>query len=294
MNCILFIYNPVAGMGRVKKNLFEIVDFYDTNNCIVTLCPVWKLNDYYEKLGIESGRYDRIVCSGGDGTLNIVVSFMKQKNISVPIAYVPSGSTNDFAYSLGLSNDLNEALEITLKGAPRAIDIGQFNDRYFLYVAAFGAFTKAAYSTPQRAKNILGHTAYILEGIRQISELKAYPLTVKTDDEVLEGSFILGLVTNSLSIGGFKSRMLGNVELDDGRFEVILIKKPESAAELHEAATSLMRESLDDNKYIVHRKTKKLEVISEGAIDWTLDGEYGGNLKRVEIINLKKDVFVVV
>lgn len=291
---VLFVYNPVAGTGRVRKNLFEIVDFYNSRDCLITLCPVRRLDDFYDMLNFEQAKYDVVVCSGGDGTLNIMISFLKSKSISIPIAYIPSGSTNDYAYSLGIPKDFDKALERTLDGEIKQIDIGRFNDKYFLYVAAFGVFTSVSYSTSQKVKNLLGHTAYILEGIRQLSELKSYHMVVENDDGVIDDSFILGLVTNTLSVGGIKNIMPNDVALDDGKFEIILIKMPKSIVELHGIITSLVGEKMDDNENIICCKTGKVKVISNEEIAWTLDGEYGGLQTEVDIVNLQKEVAIIV
>lgn len=291
---ILFIYNPVAGTGRVRKNLFEIVDFYNSNDCLISLCPIRKLYDFFDVFDFGHMEYDVVVCSGGDGTLNIMISFLEEKNIGIPIAYIPSGSTNDYAYSLGISQDFDKALERTLTGNIKQIDIGKFNDKYFLYVAAFGIFTSVAYSTSQKVKNILGHTAYILEGIRKLSELKSYHMVIETDDGTINDSFILGLVTNTLSVGGIKNIMPADVALDDGKFEVILIKMPKSIVDLHGIITNLLGEKMDENPNIIYCKTKTLKVTSDETLAWTLDGEYGGMQQEVDIVNLQKERAIIV
>lgn len=294
MKHILFVYNPVSGTGRVKKNFYEIVDFYETHDCLVTLCPIRKLGEYCDIAELKSDKYDRIVCSGGDGTLNLLLSFLAENNIHKKVAYIPAGSTNDYAYSLGITTDFSIALQRTLSDQVRQIDIGYFNNRCFLYVAGFGAFTKASYSTPQKVKNLLGYTAYILEGIKQLSEIKSYSLTLKTDDEVIEGNFILGLVTNTLSVGGFKNIMPEDVALDDGMFEIMLIKMPSNISDLHWVITSLVKEKPEENPCIVYCKTKNAQVITKECIDWTLDGEYGGNWNQVEITNIQKAMSIIV
>lgn len=294
MKKVLFIYNPVAGTGRVRKNLFEIVDFYNSKDCLITLCPIKRIGDFFAVLDLEHNKYDVIICSGGDGTLNIMISFLKGKKLNMPIAYIPSGSTNDYAYSLGISQDFEKSLERTLIGDIKQIDIGRFNDKYFLYVAAFGIFTSVAYSTSQKVKNLLGHTAYILEGIRQLSELKSYHMVVETDDGMVDDSFILGLVTNTLSVGGIKNIMPADVALDDGKFEVILIKMPKSIVDLHGIITSLLGEKMDENSHIIYCKTQKLKVTSDEELAWTLDGEYGGVQKEIEIVNLQREGAIIV
>lgn len=291
MKHILFIYNPVAGTGKVKKNLYEIVDFYNSNNCLITLCPLIKLTDFSSAL--KFNEFDIIVCSGGDGTLSLLLSFYKQYHLHTPIAYVPSGSTNDYAYSLGIPCDFMKALSTTLYGNINSFDIGKFADKYFIYVAAFGIFTNVSYNTPQSSKNLLGHTAYILESIRQLSEIKSYDMTIQTTEQTYTGSFILGLVTNSLSIGGFKTLLPGDVKLDDGKFEVILIKKPQNIIELHGIISALVYEKLENNPHIIYFKTNLLKISTSDEVAWTLDGEYGGTQKEVEILNLSREIQII-
>ena len=295
MKQILFIYNPVAGTGKIKKNLYEIVEFYNNNDYLVTLYPVIKLNMLGDILKDEEQKYDIIVCSGGDGTISMLFSYYMQNNIKKPIAYIPSGSTNDYAYSLGIPDSFSEALLTTIQGQAKLFDIGKFStDKYFLYVAAFGMFTDVSYNTPQKSKNMLGHAAYILEGIYHLSEIKSYQMVIKCDNQIYNDRFILGLVTNSLSIGGFKSIMPKDVELDDGRFEAILIKMPQNVIEIHNIISSLILESLDSNPYIIYCKTNQLEIVSDEEVAWTLDGEFGGRIKNVEIYNLRKEIEIIV
>lgn len=294
MKQILFIYNPVAGVGKIKHNMFEVIEFYNENDCLVTLCPVRKMEDWYRTSPPDIVQYDRIVCCGGDGTLNIVVSFLKQHDSVCNIAYIPAGSTNDFAYSLGIPEDFDRALGTTLFGALRKIDTGNFNGRHFLYVAAFGLFTQVAYNTSQKAKNLLGHVAYILNGIRQLSELKTYKIEAMINGTLIKGEFILGLITNSFSIGGFKKLMPDDVSLEDGEFEVMLIKMPTSIAALHSIAASLFLEKFNSNEYIMYYKASKIEIISQEEIDWTLDGEYGGKTSTALIENVPESLSIYV
>lgn len=294
MRKVLFVFNPVAGTAKVKKNLFEIVGFYDENNCLVTLCPARKLTEYADEQGLDLYTYDLVVCSGGDGTLNMMVSFCQERYPDVTIAYVPSGSTNDYAYSIGIPDNMEAALRNTLNGTVRRIDIGNFNGRCFLYVAAFGIFTKTSYSTSQKSKNLLGHMAYILEGIKQVSEIRSYHMKVSAHDIELEGDYMLGLVTNTLSVGGFKNLLpRERIALDDGEFEVLLIQKPSNLTELHGIITALLREKLEDAPYIAFFRSPKVIVHAECKLAWTLDGEYGGEVQNVEILNMEKQLKIV-
>lgn len=292
MKKLLLIYNPVSGMTKTRLNLQKAVEFYDSHDYLVTVCLVNRLKDYAD--GIDFKSYDLIVCSGGDGTLNITVSFLMEKNLQAEIAYIPSGSTNDFAYSLGLSGDEDTRLQNTVTGTPKKIDVGRFNaSKYFLYAAAFGLFTKVSYTTPQRAKNLLGHAAYILEGIKSITDLKDYPMTVELDEETIEDSFILGMITNSLSIGGFKNILPSDTALDDGLFEIVLVRKPKTLAALNEIGISLLAEKLENNQHIIYRKTSKIIVRSPEKIAWTLDGEFGGEEDVVRIENRRKLLSII-
>lgn len=292
MKKLLLIYNPVSGMTKTRISLQKAVEFYDSHDYLVTVCLVNRLEDCANSIDFKS--YDLIVCSGGDGTLNITASFFIGKNLPAEIAYIPSGSTNDFAYSLGLSGDEDTRLRNTVEGTPKKIDLGRFNaSKYFLYAAAFGLFTKVSYTTPQRAKNLLGHAAYILEGIKSITDLKKYHMTAELDEEVMEDDFILGMVTNSLSIGGFKNILPSDTALDDGLFEIVLVKMPKTLAALNEIGISLLAEKPENNQHIIYRKTSKIIIRSEEKIAWTLDGEFGGEENVVRIENRRKLLSII-
>lgn len=292
MKKLLLIYNPVSGMTKTRLSLQKAVEFYDSHDYLVTVCLVNRLEDYVADIDFKS--YDLIVCSGGDGTLNITVSFLMEKNLPAKIAYIPSGSTNDFAYSLGLTGDEDTRLRNTVEGMPKKIDVGRFNtSRYFLYAAAFGLFTKVSYTTPQKVKNLLGHAAYILEGIKSIADLKDYPMTVELDEETVEGDFILGMITNSLSIGGFKNILPTDTALDDGLFEMVLVKMPKTLAALNEIGISLLAEKPENNQHIIYRKSSKIIMRSPEKIAWTLDGEFGGEADVVRIENRRRILSII-
>lgn len=292
MKKLLLIYNPVSGMTKTRLSLAKAIEFYDSQDFLVTVCLVNRLEDYAKDIDFKS--YDLLVCSGGDGTLNITASFLIQKNLPARIAYIPSGSTNDFAYSLGLSGDVDTLLQNTVQGEPKWIDVGRFNtSRYFLYVAAFGVFTKVSYTTSQKAKNLLGHAAYILEGIKSIAELKSYHMTLEIGEEMVEDDFILGMVTNSLSIGGFKNILPADTSLDDGLFEAVFVRVPKNLAALNEIVLSLLSEKLEDNQHIFYKKTSKMILRSEEKVAWALDGEFGGEENTVRIENRKKLLSII-
>lgn len=294
MKRILFVYNPVSGTGIVKRKMFDIVNFYNENDCLVTLCPAFKLLNS-ENVEDELKLYDRIIISGGDGTLNNFLTLCNKIGYKEAVGYIPSGSTNDYAATLGLPGNFDDALRTTIEGTEHSIDIGRFNGNPFLYVAAFGIFTKVVYTTPQERKNVMGHAAYILEGAMQLSELQTYKLKLTIDDATYEGSFLLGLVTNSISVGGMKNRFSPDeVELDDGLFELLFIKAPENLIEFNHIIRALTIESPQDCDNIIMCKASHVTIEHFETTDWTLDGEYGGGHDKVDIeIENKKFKIIV-
>lgn len=288
MKRTLFVYNPRAGKGTVVKNLHEIVDTFAKENYPVTVYPTQARGDACRLVEErDAGQYDLIVCSGGDGTLREVVNGLIKSGVSTPVGYIPAGSTNDFARSLGLSDDVPEALDIITGGNPFLCDAGNFNGENFVYIAAFGLFTDVSYATNQQWKNIFGHVAYILEGVKSLSAIQSYEVQVEYDEGIMKGNYIYGMVTNSLSVGGFKNITGKNVSFDDGKFEVILIRRPATFAELNDIVISLLRQSFDA-VCMQSFKTSYLKIKSREEINWTLDGEFGGTYTDVEIKNVQK------
>ena len=235
-----------------------------------------------------------VVCSGGDGTLNEVVSGLMtiEEGKRPVLGYIPSGSTNDYASSIGISKNMKKAALDAVSGGTTAVDVGRFGeDRYFVYVAAFGAFTEVSYSTPQEAKNLLGHQAYMLEAVKRVTNLKAYRMKFEWEDKVLEDEFIIGMITNTISIGGFKGLVGLDVALDDGEFEVLLVRKPRTPKDIASIASYLiLREGENDCVYQFRAKT--LRVISQEPVDWSLDGEYGGSRTEILIENKSRAVSI--
>ena len=234
-----------------------------------------------------------IVCSGGDGTLDEVVTGMVKSGKALPIGYIPAGSTNDFANSLKLPSNAKKAAKIVLEGEKFACDIGSFNRDVFVYVAAFGMFTDVSYGTNQEMKNMLGHMAYILEGIKRLTALKSYKMKFSYGETVIEGDFLYGMITNSVSVGGFKNITGKNVALNDGQLEVTLIRRPTNAAELNKLITALVEQNAE-SEFIYWFKTSKLKVESPEPVAWTLDGEFGGEHKKVQIEDFKQAMEIIV
>ena len=287
-NRLLFVYNPRAGKGAVIKNLHEIVEVFVKAGYAVTVYPTQARGDACRLIeNRETGQYDLIVCSGGDGTLREAVNGLMKSGESTPMGYIPAGSTNDFAKSLGLSEDMIEAAENIMKGSAFLCDAGNFNGENFVYVAAFGLFTEVSYATNQQWKNIFGHAAYILEGVKSLSSIPAYEVQIEYEEGVMKGNFIFGMITNSLSVGGIKNITGKDVSFNDGKFEVILIRRPATFAELNDIVISLMKQSFDA-VCIQSFKTSYMKVKSREEINWTLDGEFGGTYTNVEIKNVQE------
>ena len=294
MKRLLFIYNPRAGKELLKPNISDIVDIFVIAGYEVVIYPTQAYRDAYKKvLKYESEEYDLIVCSGGDGTLDEVVSGMMKRSSREPIGYIPTGTTNDFANSLKIPRNIMEAADNAVNGSVFSCDVGRFNDDIFVYIAAFGLFTDVSYQTKQEMKNILGHVAYLLEGTKRIFNVPSYRIKVTHDDEVIDDEFVFGMVTNSRSVGGFRNMIGKNVVFDDGLFEVTLVKTPKNPIALQEIIAALLIEQID-TKHMYTFKTGRIMFESLEEIPWTLDGEFGGSHDEVTIENLQKELKLMV
>ena len=290
---LLFVFNPKSGKGLIKNYLVDIVDTMVKADYEVTVYTTQAQGDAIQKVEQESAKYDLVVCSGGDGTLDEVVTGMNRSEVERPIGYIPAGSTNDFANSLGIPKDMVKAAYTAVHGKEFPCDVGYFNGDTFVYVAAFGLFTEVSYQTPQHWKNILGHAAYILEGAKRLHDIPSYIMKVEHDGEVFTDKFIFGMVTNSISVGGFRGMTGEDVKLDDGVFEVTLIKSPQTPLELNEILASLTK-LIDDTDLIYSFKTSELRITTEEKVAWTLDGEFGGEHEELVIKNLKQKIQIMV
>lgn len=293
MKKMLFIYNPNAGTGQLKPRLSDVLDIFVKGGYEVTAYPTQRYHDALAKTLAFEDKYDLVVCSGGDGTLDEVVTGMAKRDKKIPIGYIPAGTTNDFANSLHISKDMLEAANVAVNGVPFACDVGEFNDDIFVYIAAFGLFTDVSYATDQNVKNVLGHLAYILEGAKRIFDIPSYRIQVTHDGETLEGDFMYGMVTNSRSVGGFKRIIGRNVVFDDGLFEVTLIKRPKNPIELNEILTSLTNRRIE-TELISSFRAKEICFESIEEIPWTLDGEFGGQHDEVKIKNRQQALRIMV
>ena len=284
---MLFIFNPRSGKGSIKNRLMDILDIFVKGGYEVTVHPTQCYMDGLKVTRKKAANYDIVVASGGDGTLDEIVTGMMLGGYTNPIGYIPSGSTNDFANSLFMPKNMTEAASMIMEEELYHCDIGRFNSQTFAYVAAFGLFTDVSYETDQDLKNVLGHVAYILEGVKRLFDIKSYHMKVKSEEIEVEDDFMVGMITNSRSVGGFKNLTGKNVDMNDGLFEVTLIVKPKNPLELQEIMTALVM--AEDNTDLVHSfKTGKITIEAEEAVPWTLDGEFGGNHTSVEIENMHK------
>lgn len=288
---LLFVFNPKSGKGQIKNRLVDILDTFVKSGYEVVAHPTQAKDDARLLIERTAQEYDLVVCSGGDGTLDEAVSGMMESQVRVPIGYIPTGSTNDFAASLRIPKNLLRAADIAVNGKLFSCDVGGFNEDYFSYVAAFGLFTDVSYQTSQNLKNVLGHGAYIIEGAKRLVDIPSYILEVEVNGEVLHDEFIYGMITNSTSVGGIKNMTGKDVKLDDGLFEVNLIKFPQNPIQLNEILTNLMMPKAIDTQYIYSFKTDHMILRCENqAIPWTLDGEFGGNHREVEITNYNQAI----
>ena len=283
---VLFIVNPKSGKGSIRSKLLDIVDIFVKAGFDLTLYISQSAGDARAKAKEVEGRYELVICSGGDGTLDEVISGMIECEKRSAIGYIPCGSTNDFAHSLKIPTSMTKAAEHIAAWKEFPCDIGRFNDDYFVYIAAFGLFTDVSYETSQDVKNVLGHLAYILEGMKKLTEIKSYPMKVESEEMTLEGNFLFGMVTNSTSVGGFRNITGKHVHLDDGVFEVTLIKTPQNILELNEIIQAVIAGKSENNKYFYQFRSKAVKFISDDPVAWTLDGEFGG---YHEVVNVKND-----
>lgn len=293
MRKMLFIFNPRSGKAQIKNRLMEILDIFTKAGYEISVHVTQRPKDAMEAV-IELGKgVDLIVCSGGDGTLNETINGMMLLDQIPNLGYIPAGSTNDFASSLKIPRIMTAAAHAAVEGTPYPVDIGCFcGDRHFVYIAAFGAFTEVSYLTPQDKKNVLGHQAYMLEGVKSLTSIKSYHMCVESDEITLEGEFIFGMVTNTISVGGFKGLVTQNVALNDGEFEVLLIRTPKTPLDLSNIINYMFLKE-EPNEYVHKFRTKALNLISGEPVDWVLDGEFGGTHTETQIINLQKQIRIM-
>ncbi len=283
---LLLILNPAAGTRYARRLLPEIIAMF-TNYGYACLTFVTEQRGdatrFVEQYGDRAGK---IVCIGGDGTFNETITGLLRAGLRVPVGYIPAGSTNDFANSLHLPSDILEAARNIVEGEPVTLDAGRFRERYFAYVASFGAFTRASYETPQNVKNALGHLAYILEGMKDLPTIRPEHVKLVANGEVFEDDYLFGAVSNSTSLGGILTLPQETVDMNDGMFEIMLVHMPKTAAELNEILTAVTSKQYRCGM-IDFIRTSRAEVFASSAMDWSLDGEREKGCEHIVIENVR-------
>ena len=293
MKKMLFVINPFAGMRKAAKVLPEILSVFNRADFDVRIYVTAGHMDAIQAVARMAPGMDLVVCSGGDGTFNETVTGLMQAGLDIPIGYIPSGSTNDFATTLGIPVDCIAAAKMIVEGVPVAYDTGKFGSRYFSYVASFGAFTKASYSTPQSVKNLLGHIAYLLEGMQELSQIRKLHVKLTLDEgEVLEDDYLFGAICNSTSVGGIMTLDPNQVDLTDGKFEVLLVRAPRTLQEIPECLLSVQKQQYNSTM-MTFRNASRILVETDPEIPWTLDGEKEDGHDLVEIQNLHKAIRII-
>lgn len=284
---LLMIVNPSAGRSKPRGPLFDAASIFSQAGYLISIRSTAGAGDGSAIVLQEGGAYDLIVAVGGDGTLNEVVSGILQLEHPPMLGYLAQGSTNDFAASLGIPGDPAAAAAAMVKAVPRQLDIGRWNDRHFIYVASFGAFTRSSYAAPQAAKNALGHFAYILEGMKDLNTLRPYKIKLTADGEVLDGDYLFGAVCNSTSIGGLMKLNPERVVLDDGKFELLLIPNIKSPQDLQNLVLALLDQHYD-REGLIFRHVSSIQLETQEELPWSLDGEYAASCPAVSIRNCQR------
>ena len=279
---LLLIVNPVAGKSAIKSHLLSVCEMLQRNKYEITLRVTLSANDA-KRFASEASGYDRLICSGGDGTLSEVVNGVIESGVKIPIGYIPCGTTNDFADTLGLSTNIAESSKFAATQAPHVCDVGYFNGKYYTYTAAFGLFSEVAYITPQRIKKVIGRAAYLLNGAESMLEAKPHPMRIRVNGEVIEGDFLFGMISNSKSIGGFKGIGGISVELSDGLFEALFVRMPENIQDIQNIMRAFVQKDLRREFGVYYVKSDCIDIEAFGETPWTLDGDYGGTPDKIEM-----------
>lgn len=289
MKKLLFVMNPYAGMRKANRYLTDLIAVFNRADYQVLAYMTAGPGDAIDYVARMAGQVDLVVCAGGDGTYNETITGILRSGVDVPVGYIPCGSTNDFAASLHLPTAPLEAARQIVDGAPVSYDVGKFEDRYFSYVASFGAFTKASYATPQNIKNALGHTAYILSGISELSQIRKEHLRIEAGDQVIEDDFIFGAISNSTSVGGILTLDSKQVDMQDGKFELFLVRAPKDLMEIHECIQALQKQVYNCTM-ITFLNASSLRIFADPAMPWTLDGERADGAAELHVENLHRAI----
>ena len=291
---MLIIVNPKSGKAKMRTELLDISEIFSSAGYHVSVYPTQERADATKKAEkLKTGDFDTVVVCGGDGTLNEVITGLMHSGTDVKLGYIPSGTLNEWSSGLGISRDIKTAAKDIVTGSVIELDIGKFGEKYFSYTASFGAFTEASYSAPQEIKNALGQAAYFFEGIKSLGNIKPIHLCFEHDDEKTEGDFLFGAVSNSMSVGGIVKFDEAVVKLNDGLFEVLLIRKPKNIIEFQNIIDGILRKDLTKNG-IEFFHTSNLTVTQGEHVNWTLDGEYAEGSDPLSISNIHNAVKFIV
>ena len=295
MKRLLFVYNPTSGKGAITGNVTTIVDAFTKAGWLVTIYPTQGTGDATRVTRELAPQFDRVVCCGGDGTLSETAAGLLALPQPPLLGYIPSGSTNDCAATLRIPQGYKPAAELAAGDTPPLKwDIGTLNDRPFVYVAAFGAFTEVAYDTPQELKNTFGHLAYVMAGIASLPSITPYHLKLEYDGQTIEDDFFYGMVCNTYSVGGIKNLPTDRVDLDDGLFEVILVRKPMNIFDIGAGLQALLRPgAVEESGALLSFHAARLRFLSEKPIPWTIDGEYGGSQEVNVVRNHRQALHII-
>ena len=285
MKKMLFIMNPYAGKRRANKYLADILEMFNRADYLVTVHMTAGPGDATGVVQALAPGMDIVVCCGGDGTFNETVAGLLKADVDIPVGYIPAGSTNDFAASLHLPTEPLEAAQEIVEGVPVSYDAGSFCGRFFSYVASFGAFTRTSYTTPQSIKNALGHTAYVLSGISELSQIRPEHIRMEINGEVGVDDFLFGAICNSTSVGGILTLDHKQVDMADGKLEVLLVRSPQSLLELTECIAAVQSQQYNNCEMITFRSGSKIEITADPEMPWTLDGEREDGHEHITVVN---------
>lgn len=292
MKKMLFVMNPYSGQRKASRYLADIIGMFNREGYEVIIHMTGGHGDAVEVVERKARDVDLVVCCGGDGTFNETVSGILRSGVDVPVGYIPAGSTNDFAASLKLAYNPLQAARDIIEGEPVAYDMGKFGDRYFCYVASFGAFTKVSYATPQSIKNALGHTAYLLESITELSQIRKEHVRLEIDGQVVEDDFLFGAISNSTSLGGILTLDPKVVDLADGKMEIILVRAAQNLMEIPECIQAVQSQKYEC-AMITFRSAQKVRIFADPLMPWSLDGEREEGHRQVDVENLHHAIRLV-
>ena len=291
---LLVIVNPKSGKAKMHNELLEVAEIFSNAGYGITVYPTKSRGDATEYIKkVPQGEFDKIVVCGGDGTLNEVITGLMLTGLKCNLGYIPSGTLNEWSSGLNISRNIPQAAKDCVYGKSVSLDIGKFGDKYFSYTASFGAFTEASYSAPQDVKNVLGQAAYFFEGIKGLGNIKPIHLCFDIDGKEVEGDFLFGAISNSMSLGGLIKFDEKLVKLNDGLFEIVLIRKPDNIANFQAIIDGIIRQDLNrDGIEFFH--AKQVTVTGGSDVSWTLDGEYAAGSDSITVTNIPSAVMFTV